>query len=477
MTKSILDKFKQRNVLIPLIIIILSSSSLIFINYFTIKILSAARAYVNGESHYSKGQKDASRYLITYMYTGDENQWNRFNEELNVPKADGMARLALISNGNTDTIKSGLRTGRNAESDLNDMIWLFKNFHSVSFLADAINQWEKGDHLINKLSLIALKAHQKISVQNFTINERALVLREINRITDELTILEQNFSDALGKGTRAIKEYLLFTNIFLILLIIGSVGFYYSIMINRLMQSKQEIEENNKNLLIVNQELDRFVYSASHDLRSPITSLKGLIKVVKLEDNLDKIRNYLNLMTQSLNKQDQFISDIIDYSRNKRKEINIEQVKLSEIIDESIAQHQYLNGADEITIKKDFQVDEIYTDTVRFKIILNNLLSNAIKYSDQTKEKKHIHIKTYNWGDSHKIEIADNGLGIKKEYQTSIFEMFFVTNNDKNGSGLGLYIAKEAVENLKGEITVESEKNIGSTFTITLPHNYQYTGN
>ena len=70
----IVGNFKLRNIFIPLIIVILSCSSLIVINYLTIKILSASRAYVNGESHYSKGQKDATRHLITYLFTKDPIQ-------------------------------------------------------------------------------------------------------------------------------------------------------------------------------------------------------------------------------------------------------------------------------------------------------------------------------------------------------------------------------------------------------------------
>ena len=85
----------------------------------------------------------------------------------------------------------------------------------------------------------------------------------------------------------------------------------------------------------------------------------------------------------------------------------------------------------------------------------------------------HISIKTYSADKFHKIEITDNGIGIKKEFQSQIFDMFFVTNNNNKGSGLGLYIVKEAVENINGIITVHSESNIGSKFTVTLPKLYE----
>jgi signal transduction histidine kinase len=466
------EKIKLRNVFIPLIIVLLSCSSLIITNYYTIKILSTARAYVNGESHYSKGQKDATRHLTTYLYTKDSAYWKLFQEEMSVPKGDGIARIGLTYNGDTKTIKNGLRAGRNHEKDLDEMIWLFKHFHTVPFLAKAINEWEKADSLIKQLTSAGDEIHKKISTANLNPEDRQKALKQINSIATKLNINEQNFSYQLGEGTRFISIYLLFINIFFILTIIGSVSIYYSLMLNRLSRSKQETEDKNKNLIIANEELDKFVYSASHDLRSPISSLKGLIEIIKLEDNPDQTMIYLDLMQQSLNKQDQFINEIIDYSRNKRQKETIAIVSLNKIIDEAIAQHLYIKGANEITIKKELSIDEIYSDDLRLKIILNNLLSNAIKYTDENKQKKYITIKAHNLGEFCKIEVEDNGLGIKKKYHASIFEMFFVTQNPNKGSGLGLYLAKKAVKNLNGNITVDSEINIGSKFTVTIPKAY-----
>ncbi|MFV8390949.1 sensor histidine kinase [Flavobacterium sp. LB1P71] len=435
--------------------------------------MSASRAYINGESHYSKGQKDATRHLITYLFTKDPIQWKLFNEELSVPKGDKTARIGLTNNASTESIKNGFRAGRNNEKDLDDMVWLFKHFHSVPFLAKAINEWEKADYLVTQLTSIGDETFRKINSNNLKPEDRQKTLQQINITTDKLTKNERNFSDALGEGTRLIKSYLLLTNIFFTLMIIGSVSIYYSVMINRLKRSKNETDDKNKNLIIANNKLDKFVYSASHDLRSPILSLKGLIDIVKLEEDLDQIRCYLDLMHESLDKQDEFIKEIIDYSRNKRKKVAIAPVSLNKIIDEIIAQHLYIKGTNEIAIRKELSVDELYSDGLRLKIILNNLLSNAIKYSDEKKEKRYISIKTYTIEDFYKIEIEDNGIGINAEYQVKIFEMFFVTNNNNKGSGLGLYLVKEAVENLNGHITVDSVMNIGSTFIVTIPKEYE----
>lgn len=466
-----LKNFRFPNVFILILIIFISCALLICINFFTIKILSANRAYVNGESHYSKSQKDASRHLITYLYTQNPNQWKLYLQELKVPQGDGIARITLLKAGDNTVARNGLLVGRNHEDDLDDIIWLFDNFKQVSFLSKAINEWGKGDKLIFKLFVIGEQVNAKINHNQLTVEDQHRFLKEISSISDRLTINERNFSNTLGEGTRKIKDLLIFTNVFFILIIICSVCLYYSIMVKRLILSKKETEVKNENLVIVNRELDRFVYSASHDLRSPITSLKGLIEITALEDDVSQVRNYLQMMHQSLERQDQFISDIIDYSKNKRKEIIMEPVSLKELFNEAILQLMHIENANRIKFTQEHLVDQIESDGLRLKIIINNLISNAIKYSDSNKQEMFISIKTYFSEGLNKIEVSDNGIGISDKDKENIFDMYFGTNKNK-GSGLGLYIVKEAVENIRGDISFSSESSIGSKFIVTIPNSY-----
>ncbi|MGV3695695.1 sensor histidine kinase [Flavobacterium sp.] len=466
--KSTPKKLKLPKVLILLSVIFLSCASLIFVNFFTIKILSANRAYVNGESHYSKGQKDAARHLISYICNEDPSQWNSFKKELGVPQADGFVRIHLQRNSETDTIKKYLRAGRNHEDDLDDMIWLFKNFNQILFFKKAIDEWEKGDALVNQFHAIGEKIHTQVQLGNLNETSRIQFLSQINDISEKLTVNSRNFSATLGEGTREIKNYLIYTNIFFILIIICSVTLYYGVTMKKLMKSKQVIETKNSDLIIANKELDRFVYSASHDLRSPISSLKGLVEILKTEDDPEEVKSYLEMMQSVLNKQDQFIKDIIDYSRNKRTKDVLKNLSLLEIVDDAIEQLQYAENVDKISFEKKLLVDKTYNESLRLKIVVNNLLSNAIKYADFSKEKPFIFIKTYASADNIIIEIEDNGIGISKQYLHRIFEMFFVTNKNK-GTGLGLYIVKEVVENLNGTIAVESKINVGTKFIVTIP--------
>lgn len=466
-----LRNFRFPNVFILILIVFISCALLICINIFTIKILSANRAYVTGESHYSKAQKDASRHLISYLYTKNPIQWQLFLQEIKVTQGDAIARITLLKAGDNKIARDGFLIGRNHENDLDDAIWLFDNFKNVPFVSKAIDEWGKGDKLISDLFMTGQQINAQIKRDILTPEKQKQFMSEISSLSDQLNVNESNFANTLGEGTRKIKDLLIVTNVIFVLIIICSVCLYYSIMVKRLVLSKKETEIKNENLILVNRELDRFVYSASHDLRSPITSLKGLIEITSMEDDLHQVRNYLEMMQQSLARQDQFISDIIDYSKNKRKEIILEPVSLKQLFNEAISQLMHIENANRIKITQELLVDQIESDGLRLKIIINNLISNAIKYSDCNKQEMYIRIKTYFSEGLNKIEIEDNGIGIQDQHKASIFDMYFGTNKNK-GSGLGLYIVKEAVENIKGDISVISESTVGSKFIVTIPNSY-----
>ncbi|WP_432673323.1 sensor histidine kinase [Flavobacterium sp. SM2513] len=455
-----------------MLIVLFSCSSLIIINYLTIKTLSACRAYIDGESHYSKAQKDATLHLITYLYSENKNEWSLFNQELVIPEGDKIARFTLENGGSIDTIEAGFKTGRNNPKDIDDLIWLYKNFQSISFFRDAIIQWEAADQLVDNLAELGNEVNQKIVANNLSEEEKSILLVKINLLSVELSKYGNKFAETLAEGSRDAKKYLLLLNVMFTLIIIGSVSVYYLRMLKKLNHSKLKTDATNLELLIVNKELDKFVYSASHDLRSPISSLKGLIEVMKSEDDLEQIKSYLTLMDGSLDKQDQFIKDIIDYSRNKKSEISIENVSLKTVVETSISQNKYLQESKNINVYTNLTIDLMNSNALKLNIIINNLYTNGIKYYDATKERPSIAINAFEEDDSYILVIEDNGIGIKPEFHSKIFEMFFVTNNESKGSGLGLYLVKDAIEKLKGTIKIKSKIGVGTQFIISLPKNY-----
>lgn len=237
----------------------------------------------------------------------------------------------------------------------------------------------------------------------------------------------------------------------------------------RLFSLAQEIKEKNDSLEKTNKELDRFLYSASHDLRSPLMSIKGLAEIIQNEAGEEKIKKYMSLMNDRIDKLDFFIQDIIDYSRNAKTEVKLEAIELNELLNEVLESFQYLEGASSISVERNILVTRtLMLDKGRLLIILSNLISNAIKYHT-IRDRRFIKIQAQEIDNQLKISIADNGQGIAEEHIGKIFNMFYRASSQSKGSGLGLYIVREALEKLRGSITVDSQLNVGTTFYLTIP--------
>ncbi len=237
-----------------------------------------------------------------------------------------------------------------------------------------------------------------------------------------------------------------------------------------LQQLADEVNQKNKELEKTNQELDRFLYSTSHDLQSPLSSIKGLINVARYDTTDARTHVYFDKMTERVNSLESFIKDIIDYSKNDRTHVAIELTDIDLLLEEVTENLKYINGAESINIKKDVQLQKpVPLDKARISVVLSNLMANAIKYHDPSKSNQWISVEVSNSNHSLKIRVSDNGSGISEEHQSRIFDMFYRATLKSTGSGLGLYIVKEAVEKMNGEISVYSKPGEGSSFLVSLP--------
>lgn len=234
-----------------------------------------------------------------------------------------------------------------------------------------------------------------------------------------------------------------------------------------------KLEQKNKELQKANEELDRFVYSASHDLRAPLKSLIGLIHLIVKNANPDDrgLRDKLAMMNRSVLKLDDFIEDILHYARNARLEVAREEINFEEMIQEINSTLKFIEGSKGLTLTIQIdQAQKFMSDKRRVNIVLNNLISNAIKYQDAEKENPFLTISIQTTRKEVRIEIEDNGIGIEKSNQEKIFEMFYRASTLSSGSGLGLYIVKEVIEKMGGNITLESELKRGTRIVLTIPN-------
>jgi len=231
------------------------------------------------------------------------------------------------------------------------------------------------------------------------------------------------------------------------------------------------LASRNEELLKINTELDSLVYSVSHNLRAPLMSVLGLVSLAKIEPDPTAIHHYHELIEKSVNKLDDTLKEILDYSRNARLDLQLTKIDFNEKTTETLEKMQYMSGVENIDIQVSINEQApFYSDYYRLSVVLNNLISNAIKYYDDSKKNCFFHISITVDDKQAKLIFEDNGIGIDAEALPKIFDMFFRATNKTTGSGLGLYIVKEAVEKLQGVMVLESSVGQGTIFKIEIPN-------
>lgn len=301
-------------------------------------------------------------------------------------------------------------------------------------------------------------------------------------LSASLIIVQNNITASLMLGDLIPPwlrgDILLFGILFLLFVSLGSYGLGMNIrdkrkkeLENLVKERTEELEKANEELKLRNSELDRFVYSASHDLSSPLKSILGLINVAKLDGADDRQRQYLEMMERSVDKLEIFINEVIQYSRNARMPMQQTAFDFKDFVKDILQDYQYAPNFNKIKIDvEDNTSEEIITDPMRLKIILNNLISNAIKFHSLDEHKlPTIQISRIIEEGNNLISVEDNGSGIQSEHMEKIFEMFFRGAEETPGSGLGLYILKETVARLNGTIEVKSTVGFGTRFLVILP--------
>jgi PAS domain S-box-containing protein len=223
-------------------------------------------------------------------------------------------------------------------------------------------------------------------------------------------------------------------------------------------------------LKIRNTELDNFVYKVSHDLRAPLSSILGLVNLSRMEGNTDNPMEYIDIIEEKVKALDNFIGDVLSHSKNLKMEVNISHVDLKKVIEQTFTELGYLEGAREMERSVRVEGIDFYSDHWRVSEIFRNLASNAIKYRRLDADAAEVIIKISVDHLCADISFSDNGIGIRESSLKRIFEMFYRGTDQAEGSGIGLYIVKNAVEKLGGQISVASKAGEGTRFHILLPN-------
>ncbi|HEX8328598.1 MAG TPA: ATP-binding protein [Hymenobacter sp.] len=236
--------------------------------------------------------------------------------------------------------------------------------------------------------------------------------------------------------------------------------------------AQRQLRDNNEQLTRVNVDLDNFIYTASHDLKAPISNIEGLLDALLLElpANIaghESVQPLLDLMLDSVNRFKRTIEHLTDVSKLQKEHGQAtEPVDLAAVIRDVVLDLEPLVQASAAEI----DVDVAAAPTVIFseknlRSLLYNLLSNALKYRHPARPPR-VRVHTWQEGARVVLEVQDNGLGLDAGSEQKLFGMFQRFHDHVEGSGIGLYMVKKMVENAGGRITVRSKLDDGTTFVV-----------
>jgi PAS domain S-box-containing protein len=234
---------------------------------------------------------------------------------------------------------------------------------------------------------------------------------------------------------------------------------------------REELNESLIKLERSNAELQQFAYVASHDLREPLRMITSFLQLLeqRYKDQLDDDANeFIGFAVDGAKRLDDMITDLLEYSKVTNKTLEFKQVNVDHVLEETLASLKMQIDETHAIIKHD-PLPNIYADEKLLIQLFQNLITNAIKYHGEKTPK--IHISVQKDENQYQFAVKDNGIGMSPEYLKQIFTIFkrLHTNEEYEGTGIGLAIAEKIIQQFKGSIWVESEPGKGSTFYFTIP--------
>jgi signal transduction histidine kinase len=228
-----------------------------------------------------------------------------------------------------------------------------------------------------------------------------------------------------------------------------------------------------KDLKQVNDLVERFIYSCSHELKSPIASMQGLLEIMKyhpLHSETSKCIDMMEVCTQRMSK---LMQTLEEYMINAKREVHLENVRGQALITGVLDQFHSTLEKQNVQIKTVVrQTSSWVTDARRINLVLSNLVANALTFQDPEKKEKKVLIRLNVGSRKSLLEVADNGIGIPKNMQSKVFDLFYRGHDQSQGPGLGLFLVQNIASTLKSTVSIHSTEKVGTSFKLISP-NYQ----
>lgn len=219
----------------------------------------------------------------------------------------------------------------------------------------------------------------------------------------------------------------------------------------------------------LNNKKDEFIGFASHELKTPITTISGYIQMSERSPEL--MASFMPKISKQVNRLSAIVSDLLDVSKIEagKLELNLSHSSLLTILKDSVESVIPLSETHQVAFSPPGQDEIILVDAQKISQVISNLLTNALKYSPQNST---VSLTAFRIGDKIQVDVQDRGIGIAREHMENIFNRFYRVSSTRNrvqGLGIGLYLSREIIEAHRGKIWVESEEGKGSVFHVSFP--------
>ncbi len=238
------------------------------------------------------------------------------------------------------------------------------------------------------------------------------------------------------------------------------------------MITEDQLKDTCIELEKITMELDGFIYRASHDIRSPISSILGIVNLMKLDIKGDLAEKYIEMIGTSAAKLDKFVHELTLFAKNGRKAMDEECINFEFLLQDILQEFNqtHLNFSTVVPTYSIHGTAVFYSDPDRIRLVLQNIIRNSLDYVDKKKTTHMLSIEVHLHPGKAFIEVFDNGIGIAAPHVPKVFDMFYRASNISTGSGIGLYTVRDAVTRLGGVITIDSKYGVGTSVKIEMPN-------